>query len=201
MKKQLAMQLSKLKTVDLPQIKLEQYQTDSNIVAEILIIADYNKDINNKIVVDLGCGNGIFGIGALSLGAKKVYFVDLDNNSINVTKINSKDFKNLEFFNCNISDFNKKVDTVIMNPPFGVQNRKADKKFLEKAFEISDKIYSIHKIESEKFIETISKEYGFKVLKIIPLNMQLKKSYNFHKKKMYKIGVGLWILSKNELYI
>jgi len=41
-KKQLEIYLSKLKQTGSKNVKLEQYQTDSNIVAEILIIADYN---------------------------------------------------------------------------------------------------------------------------------------------------------------
>src|SRR3989344_8274142 len=134
-KKQLEISLSKLDSLCNKNIKLEQYQLEGNLAAEFLLFA--LEDIKGKVVADFGCGNGILGIGCLLLGAKKVYFVDLDKNSIEITKKNSEDFTNIKFYNCDVEEFNKKVDTVVMNPPFGVQERKADKKFLEKAFEIS----------------------------------------------------------------
>ena|SRR3989338_8568593 len=195
MKKQLEIQLSKLKTIINKNIKLEQYQTEGKIAADILWAAHNNNDIKDKIVADFGCGNGILGIGALLLGAKKVYFIDKDKESIEITKLNNK-FNNAEYYECDILEFNKKIDTVIMNPPFGVQNRKADKKFLEKAFMLSKKIYSLHKIESKVFIEKISQEYNFEIIKIIPFNLRLKKTYKFHKRNIYDVYAGLWILNK-----
>jgi len=193
-KKQLEISLSKLDSLCNKNIKLEQYQLEGNLAAEFLLFA--LEDIKGKVVADFGCGNGILGIGCLLLGAKKVYFVDLDKNSIEITKKNSEDFTNIKFYNCDVEEFNKKVDTVVMNPPFGVQERKADKKFLEKAFEISDNIYSIHKIESEKFIEKIALENNFKVLDVIKTKFLIKKSYSFHKKEKYYVEIGIWKLKK-----
>lgn len=193
-KKQLEISLSKLKLIDKKNINLEQYQLEGNLAAEILMSAEEN--INGKIIADLGCGNGILGIGALLLGAKKVYFLDLDLEAIKITKENSKEFKNLEFFNCDVQKFDKKVDTVIMNPPFGVQKRNADKTFLETAFKISNNIYSIHKIESAKFIESMAKDNGFEINSILKLEFLIKKSYEFHKRKNYVVDIGVWYLKR-----
>ncbi len=197
--KQLAIELSKLKTFIKPKAELEQYQTEGNLAAELLFIAYQNEDINGRIIADLGCGTGILGYGALLLGAKKVYFVDTDKEALNITKENCKKYKNLEFINKDIRLFNKKVDTVIMNPPFGVQNRKADKVFLEQALKIAKKIYSIHKIESKNFIDRIAQEYSFHTEKIITKEFLLKKTMFHHKKKNYNVNVGVWILEKNQI--
>ncbi len=197
-KKKLAITLSKLKQTLNKKVNLEQYQTESELAARILWTAYTKGDIKNKIIADLGCGNGIFGIGALLLNAKKVYFVDLDDEAISISKENSKNFKNISYVNCEINEFTEKVDTILMNPPFGVQNRKADKIFLIKAFEISNVIYSIHKIESKNFIEVISKEYNFKIEEIITEKLILKKTYKFHKTNKYNVDIGIWILRKNE---
>lgn len=193
-KKQLEIYLSKLKTLENKKIRLEQYQIEGSLAAEMLVLAE--DDIKGKVVADLGCGNGILGIGALLLGVKKVYFVDLDKESIKIAKGNVKEFSNAEFFNCDIKDFNKKVDTVVMNPPFGVQKRKADKVFLETAMKIAENIYSIHKIESSKFIEALAKEYNFEIAGIVKTRFLLKKSYQFHKKKNYYVDIGIWILKR-----
>jgi len=197
-KKKLAIILSKLKLTKNKRIELEQYQTEGELAAEILWLAYTRGDIQNKNAADFGCGNGIFGIGALLLEAKKVYFIDIDEEAINIAKENSKDFNNTKFFKEDINNFNKKSDTVIMNPPFGVQKRKADKEFLIKAFQTSKVVYSIHKIESKNFIETISKEYGFKVEEIVRENILLKKTYKFHKSNKYYVNSGIWILRKQE---
>jgi len=197
-KKQLEIELSKLKKITYPKPELEQYTTDSNIAAEVLWFAFMHGDIKGKIIVDFGCGNGILGIGALILGAKRVYFVDIDKKALEIAKENCE-FKNAKFFNLSISDFNEKVDIVIQNPPFGVQKRKADKPFLEKAMEVSKKIYSFHKIESKNFIDKISSENNFLVKDIFLFDFNLRKEMWFHKKGKHKVRVGCWILEKRKL--
>ena len=77
-KKELEVYLSKLKQLESLNIKLEQYSTPSDIAANILWIAYMNSDIKDKVIGDLGCGNGVLGVGALLLEAKKVYFLDVD---------------------------------------------------------------------------------------------------------------------------
>ncbi len=198
-KKQLAIILSKLKTFEKPIAKLEQYQTDPEIAAEIVWFAFMNNDIKNKIIADLGCGNGILGIAALLLGSKRVYFVDIDNDAILLTKqnLNSLKLKNYILLHQDITKFNKKVDTVLQNPPFGVQERYADKPFLEKAMQVSNTIYSFHKIESKQFIETLASDSNFRVELIIPLKFPLKKTQKFHKKESYKVNIGIWKLKRN----
>jgi putative methylase len=198
-KKTLAVLLSKLNTVINPKPYLEQYQTDSEIASIILWQAYMNGDIEDKIVADLGCGNGIFGIGSLLLGAKKVYFVDKDKESIIVLKENLSYIAGGEYeiFSVDIANFNHKVDIVIENPPFGVQKIHSDKIFLEKSFEISNKIYSLHKIESKQFINELAGKNSFNVLGIIDIDFVLKKTMNYHKKANYNVKVGCWILEKN----
>ncbi len=197
-KKELAINLSKLNILEEFNVNLEQYQSEGELAGNILWEAFLNNDVKDKIIADLGCGNGIFGIGALLLGAKKVFFIDLDKNAIQITKDNYKRLKlnNGKFINSPISEFNQKVDTVIMNPPFGVQNEHSDREFLEKAFKISKSIYSIHKIESKKFIKKISEKFYFKVIKIYKLDFLIKKTYNFHKSDRYYVKTGCWHLRK-----
>ncbi|MBI2670954.1 methyltransferase [Candidatus Woesearchaeota archaeon] len=196
-KKSLAVILSGLKQVQNPNSSLEQYQTDSETASLILWKAYMSNDIQRKFIADLGCGNGIFGVGAIILGAKKVYFVEQDKKSIKVLKENLSEFDgNYEILNIDIKDFNLKVDTVIQNPPFGVQKVHSDKIFLEKAFKISNKIYTIHKIESQEFMKSISQDNNFKINGILKLNFPLKKTMHFHRKKKYNVNVGCWILER-----
>ncbi len=203
-KKELALLLSELKTFEKPKLHLEQYQTDSEIASQILWTAFLNKDIKNKVIADLGSGTGIFGLGALLLGAKKVYFIEIDKEALKLAKQNKKYLEeklnkkfNVTFINKDIKHFSKKVDTVIQNPPFGVKKAHKDKYFLLKSMSIAKTIYSVHKTTSKNFIARLTKENNYKVTQITKLRLPLRKLFSFHKKKTYFVEIGLWRITEN----
>lgn len=47
------------------------------------------KFASNSVLIDLGCGSGILGLTALKLGAKKVYFLDIEEDALKHTKENA----------------------------------------------------------------------------------------------------------------
>ena len=61
--------LSRLRVFYKAKVRVEQYPTDSEIAAQMLWESHLRGDIEGKVIVDLGCGTGILGIGALILGA------------------------------------------------------------------------------------------------------------------------------------
>jgi len=205
-KKQLAVALSRLKGFEKPDFKLEQYQTESEIGAEIIWNIACRREIQGKTAADLGCGTGLLGIGLLLAGADKVYFVDIDDNAIETAK------KNLEFieneFDIELKDkavfvvdkvenFNKKVEIVIENPPFGIQGKShSDKEFLGKAMQISKLVYSFHKAESKGFINAFSRDNGFKTEGYWEFDWPLKQTMKYHTKKIHYFKVGCWRLVK-----
>ena len=193
-KKTLQIRLSKLQLLATPHVLLEQYQLEGNLAAELLWKAFLNSDLKDKVVADLGCGNGILGAGALLLGARKVYFLDKDKKALHIAKKNSNN-KGIYLLQ-DVQDFCKKVDTIVMNPPFGVQQRKADKPFLEKAMDVGKTIYSIHTSPSVQFIKKLSEEHNFNVEEILERKFLLKKTYSFHTHKKYFVQVGIWVLRK-----
>jgi putative methylase len=200
-KKQLAVTLSRLQNFEKPSFRLEQYPTDSEIAAEIIWSAYQNGDIENKTIADLGCGTGTLGIGAMFFEPKKIYFVDIDERQLKHLETNLKLFefyKDYEIITGDVSSFDKQVDIVIQNPPFGVKNAHADKIFLEKAFKISKVIYSFHKLESQNFIEKISKDNNFKITHFFKFDFPLKNTMSFHIKKIQRIEVGCWRLEKTD---
>ncbi len=207
-KSRLAVLLSKLKGFEIGKVRerLEQYQTDPEIAAGIVWAAAFNKDISGKVIVDLGCGTGILGIGALIMGAKQVIFVDIDENAIKIVKQNlafvEKELvvsldKKAKFVVEDVKKFNmKNVDLVLQNPPFGVKVKHADRLFLEKAMELSPVIYSFHKIESRGFIDGISRDKGYKISHFWSFDFPLKMMLKHHKRKIHRIKVGCWRLEK-----
>ncbi|MBW2975027.1 METTL5 family protein [Candidatus Woesearchaeota archaeon] len=189
----LAIRLSAIKGFIGPKVSLEQYMTDSEVAATVLWDAYMKGDIEGKVIADLGCGTGILGIGALLLGAEKVFFVESDSSAVERARENAEDMESegsKGFFLGDVSDFDKKADTVIMNPPFGVKSEHSDRRFLEKAFEISRVVYSFHKSETKRFIERFAKDKNFETTQIIDFEYPLKASMGFHKKRIEKIRVS-----------
>jgi putative methylase len=198
-KSQLAILLSKLSVFDSPEADKEQYPTDSEIAAEVLWSAYLLKDIDKKNIADFGSGTGILGIGALVLGAEKLFFVEEHKNSMKLSKDNlffaeeqaKKDLvKKAVFLNERIENFKENVDVIIQNPPFGTKKKHADKIFLEKAFNKANVIYSFHKLETSIFIEKISEDYGFEITHKWDFSFPLKASQRFHKRRIHRIKVS-----------
>lgn len=193
-KKELEILLQKIPSFYKPVPYLEQYITSSDIAADIIFTAHQLGDIENKIVLDLGCGTGIFSVGAFLTGAKKVIGIDIDNNIIDIARNYAKknNFK-IIFKVQDVKDVEINCDTVIMNPPFGAQkgNQNADRKFIEKGFEVASVLYSLHLTKTIPFIKklvtslrgniTYSKNYIFPI----------KWTFNFHKKRLSNFDVTL----------
>ena len=192
-KKELEINLSLLKGFIERDIKLEQYLTPSHIAAELL----WDSNVSGKKVADLGCGNGIFGIGALILGAKEVVFLDIDEKVLKVAKENlklvedkfEKKFK-AKFILSDVSEFDKKVDIIFQNPPFGTKNEHADRDFLEVAVENCLELYTFHKTSTKKFVEAFCRDNSFKVLKEYRFKFPLKAVFKFHKSVVKGIEVS-----------
>jgi putative methylase len=192
--KDLEIILQKVPTYENPNPFIEQYMTPSGIAADIIFTAFGFGDIQNKKVVDLGCGTGIFSFGAKIANAKEVVGIDIDEQAVKIAKnYAEKNNEDIEFITRDVKDVDTKCDTVIMNPPFGAQksNRWADRGFIEKGFEISKVIYSLHLTKTisfiEKLVSSLNGEIDFKKNYVFPI----KHSYFFHKKKVENVDITL----------
>ena len=208
-KSSLAIELSNLNVFFLAKVKLEQYPTDSEIAAAVLWTAYMNGDIQDKVIADLGSGTGILGIGALLLGAKFVYFLDIDREVLNVLRENIENYNNPQIkrnkykvVHKTIEEINKEyfmslhADVVIQNPPFGTKNEHADKRFLEKAFSVAKVVYSMHKFSTKTFVEAIAKDFEFKITHHWRYDFPIKATFEFHQKPVKIVDVGLWRMEK-----
>lgn len=200
--KDLEIILSRLKTFEKPSFELEQYATPSHIAAEWIWQMAMRDEIKGKVILDAASGPGILGIGLLLMGAKKIFFVDKDETIMKVCKSNYTKIKEeyeigkAEFIVDDILQFNTKVDMVVQNPPFGTKEKHIDKLFLEKAFSVAKIVYSMHKLSTKKFVEAISKDFNFKITHFWQYDFPIKAQFDFHKKPVKRIEVGLWRIEK-----
>ncbi len=192
--KDLEIFLTQLETFQTPKLHLEQYQTPPRIIALMLWRALQLGDLENKVVGDLCCGTGLFGIGAKLLGAKEVHCIDIDKDAIKIAKRNSKKSEvEINFANKDIRKIKKSFDTVFMNSPFGIQGTVKDQEFLLAALNSAEVIYSIH-LYQEKNVEFLTNyvvNQGREVKDVIKAEFEIPKSYKFHKRKYHVIEVAI----------
>ena len=204
-KKHLAMLLSRLEGFPEPKPELEQYRTPGDVAAELLWLAYSFGDIEGKAVADLGAGTGVLSVGAALLGAGKVYAVEVDAKAVEVAKRNARSLgveEKIEFVNADVTEFDRRVDTVVMNPPFGSQRKHADRPFLLKAFEVADVVYSIHlaKGEVRNFLEAFSREHNFIPRILTTVYFEIPAQFFFHRKRLERITTDLYRLERVHFF-
>ncbi len=199
--------LSQLKDNPSPKAGLEQYTIPGRLAAEIINIAYLSGDICDKKILDLGCGTGRLTIGSVLMGAKKAIGIDVDGEVLKIAKENVKITERLtkqkirtkiNFVKKDISEWKRKVDTVIQNPPFGIQTLHADRLFLKKALECGEKIYSLHRSyeKTRSFLRKFIEQNGGKVEKIIRFKFRIPYMFKFHKKPSVEYDVDLFVIKK-----
>eukprot|EP01130_Rhizamoeba_saxonica_P019010 TRINITY_DN9731_c0_g1_i1.p1 TRINITY_DN9731_c0_g1~~TRINITY_DN9731_c0_g1_i1.p1 ORF type:complete len:223 (-),score=56.10 TRINITY_DN9731_c0_g1_i1:51-719(-) len=199
-----------------PKVKLEQYPTTPHLAARMLFtISDSYDDIDEKVIADFGVGCGVLSIGAAILGANQVIGIDVDKDAIDIAEENIGLFDldgerlDITLVNTDISQmtidedsyqvldhdgnilFEKDIDVVIMNPPFGTKNKGIDMVFVEQAIMIADTVYSLHKTSTRAHILRKAVQWGVNAEVLAELRFDLPNTYRFHKKNNVDIEVDL----------
>jgi putative methylase len=200
-----------------PKAYLEQYTVSPEVAAELLYMATYiYDDIIGKSVIDLGCGTGRLAIAAAMLGAKEVVGVDIDKVAItqaikNAEKLGVK--ARIDWIIADINAMRGNSDTVLQNPPFGVQKRRADRKFLIKALQIGKHVYSLHKgagsVDKRRsnkpmlpsagpssFLKKFIKKNGGEIKAMYALTMSIPRIFAFHQKQRHQFLVNLYVIER-----
>ena len=197
-KRDLEMAISSIEANPNPKAHLEQYATPSTVAADALHVAAYVfDDIIDKTVIELGCGTARLALGAVYLGAKEVFGVDIDPVAVKIAQKNADSMGFKQQTNWVIGDIDVvrgSFDTVLQNPPFGVQKRRADRRFIVKALELANTIYSFHKSgdSNRAFIKRFIEEHGGKITNIFPVQMEIPWMFKFHTKKKQITHVDLY---------
>jgi putative methylase len=214
--------LSTVKPHPSPRASLEQYTTSESVAATLLYLAAYTyDDIIGKNVLDLGCGTGRLGLGAAFLGAQSVVGVDIDKSVVKFASENSAKAElkaPVDWVAGDIDAVAGKFDTVLQNPPFGVQRRSADRRFLEKALAVGKNVYSLHnhpyndkhllsrlkgsaglmQVEPSPFMFEFVEAHGGKIEAAYAFPLIIPHMFDFHTKTKHEIVIDLYVIKKND---
>ncbi len=221
----LEMFLSQVEPHPSPRPSLEQYTVSANVGATVLYIAAYTyDDIIDKTVLDLGCGTGRLALAASFLRAKQVVGVDIDKTAVRVALKNSVKTglkKSVQWIVTDIDAIHGRFDTVLQNPPFGVQKHKADRKFLEQALKSGAAIYSLHKnpcrnkqllkrlksressvisVPPSPFVKNFVEKHGGTIKAVYAMIMTIPRMFKFHTKRKHEFVVDLYVIKGKETF-
>jgi putative methylase len=214
--------LSQIKPHPSPNVRLEQYTTSESVAATMLYLAAYTYgDIVDKRVLDLGCGTGRLALGCAFLGAESVVGIDIDKLAVKLAvEISAKlGFKTkVGWVAGDVNAVAGKFDTVLQNPPFGVQKCAADRVFLEKALQVADAVYSLHnhpftdeplvrrlrasagllQVEASPFIARFVKAHGGRIEAVYAMLLVIPRMFDFHTKARSEIIIDLYVIRRKE---
>ena len=147
--------------------------------------------------------------------------VDIDRLAIKTADENSAKAglaNGVQLVNGDISTVVGKFDTVLQNPPFGVQTREADRAFLVKALEVGNSIYSLHnhpevdtrlikqlkasqgflQVPASPFLERFITKHGGTVRAVYAMLMTIPRMFDFHTKLKHDFVIDLYVIKKKE---
>ena len=196
-KKHLEMRLQSVPNHPKPKVGLEQYTTPSVIASDLVWNAYSMGDVENKNIVDLGCGTGIFTIASALMGADTSLGVDIDEDSIDLACVikDKFDVGDVDFIQSDICEFKPScsIDTVFQNPPFGSQKNAdsgQDLKFVKKAVSLNpDVLYSFHMASTEEFLHRYYADSNLEITHTFRYKFPIPKIYDFHTKEKADVDV------------
>jgi putative methylase len=151
----------------------------------------------------LGAGNGVLGIGAAFLGAKQVTMVECDKTAIDIIDENISEVEGNEFLKTihqrvdgSAIELDSTVDIAIMNPPWGVQTKHADRPFFETLFAMNiPLIHFIHSIDAGH-LAALAKSNGYAIHSIYQTDFRLPAAYSHHKQQQGSTRIRCYRLER-----
>jgi putative methylase len=215
----LEMALSMITPHPSPKAYWEQYTIPPRAAADFLYAAAYtHDDIIGKTIADLGCGTGTLAIGSVLLGARATVGVDIDRVAIKTAMQNAEALnvkEQTQWIAADVETVRGRFDTVLQNPPFGIQKRRADRRFLRKALEMGRRIYSIHKsVEGDRrfgkkprehaptmtpgaasaFLHSFIEKHGGTIKAVYATSMVIPHMFDFHTKRRHRFPVDIYVI-------
>ncbi len=185
-----------------PRPELEQYRTPTSVAAELLLKAHEDGAIAGKRILDLGCGTGVFAIGAALLGARLATGVEVDPQAVAAAQQASAAAgvaTTTWFIVADLAVWHPEpaaFDTVVMNPPFGAQagNRHADRLFLQRAADAvkpqRGSVWFLAQERTEGFLGKFATELDGALERVAVWDYPLAATMGHHKEAARMVKVG-----------
>ena len=179
-----------------PSAPLEQVATPAEAAADLLVTLDRHFGLAGRSVLDLGCGTGRLSIGAALLGADPVIGVEVDAMLVPIARAAARTAKAVvDFRVSDVAAWDRPADVVVMNAPFGAQNRHADRPFWDRAFTLAGRsIGAFASSASRTFIARLALGRGAHVVEVEPVRWDLPRTFPHHRAATVRLAVDRWVI-------
>ena len=182
-------------------VELEQYATDGDLAARWLAdIAAFGDLSGGCKVADLGAGNGVLGLGALTMGAGRAMLVETDQEACEVAKSNAESLgfaDSVEVIQATLGsdpvDLSS-ADVVISNPPWGRQTPRADRPFIEAMITAETPAHLLHSAEATH-IQPLFEDGGWSAERYGEADFALPAAYSHHSRQRGRTRAAFWRLA------
>lgn len=202
--KRLAMLLSGLKQLQSYSIELEQYPTPGDLAARWLTdISSFGDLFEGCTVVDLGTGNGVLGLGAVTLGAGKAILIDSEKEACytameNADLMGLTDSVDVVHATLGADEINfHSSDLIITNPPWGRQTSRADRPFLDAILSEKKTAHLMHSAGASH-IDSFFDLDGWELDRYGEADFPLPAVFSHHTSRRGKTRAAFWRLTPAE---
>ncbi len=205
-KRDLELALSRVEGFDQPRPELEQYRTPADVAAHVVHLAAMEGDLDDRTVVDLGTGTGMFALGAALAGAQRVVGLDRDAAALARSRENERLLSPPVAVDWLLADAARHPlcpdapVTVLSNPPFGAHRGRehADRAFLETAAEIAAVSYTVHNADSEAFVRSFAADHGGLVTHAFRAELDVPAQFEHHEREVATIDAEVFRVEWNQ---
>ena len=198
--RRLAMLLSSLSEHPSGSVELEQYTTEGDLAVRWLSdIVAFGDLAEGCTVADLGAGNGVLGLGALSMGAGRALLVEADQTACDVAMFNAESMRfadSVELIQATLGsepvDLSS-ADVIISNPPWGRQTSRADRPFLEAMIAAEIPAHLLHSAEAIH-IQPLFEDAGWSAERYGEADFALPAAYSHHSRQRGRTRAAFWRL-------
>lgn len=183
----LAMTLSGLTAHPQNNDALEQYATEGDLAARWLLAMHQFGDVEGRTVVDVGAGNGIFGLGAMLLGASSAWLIESDAEVCTVAAGNARSLGiEVAVVHQHVTSIHHLPSiegcTIISNPPWGVRTTAADRPVLEALLGSSASVLHIMHHADAPHVEAMARDEGWLSEEVLRAPFRLPPIYEHHQR-------------------
>ena len=135
------------------------------------------------------------------LGASKVTLIEADEQAVevalkNIQRAEDKTGGSARAIHAMVGkdtiELDEAIDVVVMNPPWGVQTTRADRRLLDFAFSLgAESVHILHSAKA-KHVQAIASDHGYQGEIMLETEFRLPPTYAHHSKGKASTAVRCW---------
>jgi len=185
-----------------PRRDLEQYTTPAGLALRLAMTVSTRWGLEG-VIADLGAGTCRLSAALALLGAENVVAVEADARLAPLCRAGLERLGLGHAVSTVVAVVSRRggplaeADVIVMNPPFGVHRRGADREFLEYAFSLGPaRVYAILKSGNQEFHSRLAERHGYRARLLYREEFPLPAEMERHRSRIRRVVVDVYEFEK-----